>query len=142
MEDDYLYDVFISYRNMDPVNLWVKNQFHPLLRRWLSVSLTYKPTIFVDWEQRTGDDWRKNIPKALQRSRCLAAVWSTLYFYDSPWCVAEWKRMEEREKKLGIDNCLVYPVTYFDGDKFPDDAKTKVSVDLSRWSHLVDSYLF
>jgi hypothetical protein len=35
MADDYIYDVFVSYRHRQPVMDWVKNHFYPLLEQRL-----------------------------------------------------------------------------------------------------------
>ncbi|MBF0345092.1 MAG: toll/interleukin-1 receptor domain-containing protein [Nitrospirae bacterium] len=84
-----------------------------------------------------GDDWSEEIKIALKHSRCLVAVLSTQYF-NSSWCVSEWKSMEERESRLGCKT--IYPVTFFDGEKFPLYAKRRFPKDLSKWNLPEDHY--
>jgi hypothetical protein len=139
MSDAYEFDVFLSYSRKGPVGEWVRNHFHPLLMDWLDSIAVHEPKIFVDWEQETGVRWPINLQRALKRSKCLVAVWSSQYFR-SPWCVAEWSTMVAREKLLGFATAesprgLVYPVVFSDGDNFPSEAKSRQSVDLRNWNY-------
>lgn len=51
MAEDYLYDVFVSYRHKPPVLDWVRNHFYPLLNQWLPSAMPVEPEIFIDWEE-------------------------------------------------------------------------------------------
>ena len=59
MAQDYLYDVFISYRHKPPMDDWVRNHFYPLLEQWLPecLPIDHEPSIFIDWEMETGTAW-------------------------------------------------------------------------------------
>ncbi len=139
MADGYEHDIFISYSHKHPVLTWVQNHFEHELKNWLPQSMSYDPDVYIDWRIETGADWPLELRKALKNSRCMVAVWSPTYFR-SNWCNAEWKSMLAREAKLGFrtkDNPkgLVYPVKFFDGDLFPDEAKRTQQMDLIEWSN-------
>lgn len=140
MAQDYLYDVFISYRHKAPMGDWVRNHFHPLLEQWLPefLPVDHEPSIFIDWDMETGTAWPAKLRQALQTSRCILAVWSPQYFR-SAWCLAEWQTMLERHKLLGLGTQqnpggLIYPVTFADGEHFPDEAKIAKPKDLRKWN--------
>lgn len=145
MAQNYLYDVFISYRRRSPVGDWVRNHFYPLVSDWLPQVMPYNPKIFIDFDEiETGQDWPLRLQQALGGSKCLLAVWSADYFR-SAWCVAEWKSMMQRESILGLrtaDNPLglIYPVVFFDGEHFPEAARRLQQRDLSRWSNPYPSF--
>jgi hypothetical protein len=138
MQQDYEYDIFISYRRRNPIMDWVRLHFFPLLQERLSGCLPDDPKIFVDWEIETGSAWPQKLSSALKRSRCLVAIWSPEYFR-SVWCLAEWQSMQEREKILGLkseDNSsgLVYAIRFCDGEYFPEEAQRTQYRDLERWN--------
>lgn len=138
MEQDYVYDLFLSYRRRPPVGDWVKNHFYPLLEKWLPLCMPYEPKIFIDLKQiETGDTWPVVLNSALKTSRCLLPVWSEDYFR-SPWCLAEWESFTSREQTLNPNGArprLIYPVRFFGGDYFPTAAKDTQQRDLSRWNN-------
>lgn len=137
--DNYEYDVFISYRRIDPVRGWVQNHFFPLLRMWLHESFPakHRPVVFIDQEIETGAQWADELRYALLKSKCLVCVWSPSYF-GQHWCLAEWLSMREREKLLQkrADSRLrlIYPVKFNDGDSFPADARSAQYMDLSQFN--------
>lgn len=140
MAEDYLYDVFISYRHRAPVADWVKNHFFPLLDQRLPdcMPIEHAPRIFIDWEIETGASWPAKLRQALKTSRCLLAVWSPEYFR-SMWCQAEWQSMLQRQQVLGLGtethpHGLIYPVVFADGEPFPPEAKSTQSKDLRQWN--------
>jgi len=108
---------------------------------WLpnAMPVGHQTKIFVDWDGiETGSAWPEKLQHALKRSRCLLPIWSPEYFR-STWCLAEWRTMMEREKLLGmrtieLSEGLIYPVTYFDGEHFPQEARTCQQKDLCRWN--------
>lgn len=128
--DGYQFDVFVSYRRSGPGNAatWVRNYFHRMLEDCLADELG-RTAVFIDSEVETGAVWPPLLREALARSKMLVAVWSPPYFH-SPWCLAEWRTMEARERALGGTARLVYPVRYSDGDNFPDDAKQRQQFDV------------
>ena len=90
-DENYRYDVFLSYRRRWPVDDWVKHHFYPALKGWLGESLQREPDIFFDAESiNTGTDWPTELQQAHTHSRCLLPVWTRLYFA-SKWCSAEWR---------------------------------------------------
>jgi hypothetical protein len=138
---EYVYDVFVSYRHKPPVLDWIKNHFYPLLEQWLPNALPvgHAAKIFVDWEAiETGAAWPAKLQQALKCSRCLLPVWSPEYFR-SHWCLAEWQTMLARERQLGMRTVelaegLIYPVTFFDGEHFPPEARDCQQKDLCCWN--------
>lgn len=143
----YKYDIFLSYRRKGPVLDWVDNHFLQLLKDWLNEADGFErdPEIFVDREEiNPGMRWPAKLEDALKHSKILVCVWSPSYFR-SPWCLAEWKSMQSREKLLGLGTPanpegLVYPVKFNDGESFPQDAKQVQFRDLSRWNNSVKSF--
>jgi hypothetical protein len=140
MAGDYLYDVFISYRHKPPMGEWVRNHFYPLLEQRLPDCLPvhHNTQIFLDWDIETGAAWPAKLRQALKTSRCLLAVWSPEYFR-SAWCQAEWQTMLERHRQLDLGteqnpSGLIYPVTFFDGEHFPPEAKRLEPRDLQKWN--------
>jgi TIR domain len=137
MPQDYLYDVFISYRHEPPVLDWLNNHFYELLSRWLPSTLHAAPKIFIDTQVEKGAVWPAALREALKMSRCLLTIWSPEYFR-SHWCLAEWKSMQKREKLLRLNPAragLIYPVV-FSGDKelFPPRALETQHKDLRQWN--------
>jgi hypothetical protein len=141
MSEDYIYDVFISYRRQPPVLDWVRNHFHPLVEQWLPNSLPpdWQVRVFIDEKSiETGSAWPEHLKQALRGSRCLLPIWSPDYFR-SAWCVAEWQSMREREKILGYrtnqnPTGLIYPVRFADGDFYPTEAKLTQQKDFRSWN--------
>lgn len=142
---DYEWEVFVSYRRKAPVSDWLHNHFLPMLLQRLPDCLPVKmrPRIFVDVaEIETGSHWPSRLSEALKKSRCLLPVWSPEYFR-SDWCLAEWKSMCRREALLAKGRkkgCrIIYPVTFADGEHFPEEAKNTQARDLRSWNipHLV-----
>ena len=134
----YTWDVFISYRRTHNVTGWVRNHLHPVLERCLEDELDREPRVFVDSQMEVGRYWPEELAGVLSETRYLLTVWSPPYF-TSPWCVAEWQSMREREKLLGIPRHgetrgLIYPVVYADGNSFPEEARAVQSrFDLSEY---------
>ncbi|MFD4669530.1 TIR domain-containing protein [Lentzea sp. NPDC058450] len=133
--DGYQYDVFLSYRRSGPGNAaaWVRDHFHRMLEDCLADELGLT-AVFIDKEVETGSMWPPLLREVLARSKMLVAVWSPPYFH-SPWCLAEWRTMEERERVLGGTVRLVYPVRYSDGDNFPEGAKQRQHFDVREVSN-------
>jgi hypothetical protein len=140
MAQDYLYDVFISYRRRPPMGDWVRNHFYPLVEQRLPdcLPVEHETSIFIDWDIETGAVWPAKLLQALKTSRCILAIWSPEYFR-SPWCRAEWETMLERSKRVNAANSLnparlIYPVVFSDGEHFPAEAKDTQQRDLRKWN--------
>lgn len=141
MAEDYLYDIFISYRHKGQAMEWVRNHFHPLLEQRLpdSLPVQHELSVFIDLDIETGAAWPAKLRQALKNARCLVAVWSPEYFR-SDWCLAEWQTMREREKLLGWRSeqnpqGLIYPVVFADGEHFPPEARAVQWRDLRAWNY-------
>lgn len=139
MEQDYIYDIFLSYRPRPPVGDWVKYHFYPLLSRWLNQAMPRDTKIFIDVEEiDVGSQWPLRLENALKNSRCLVPVWSPDYFRSS-WCLAELQSMMQRESLLGFRTDenpagLIYPVVFSDGEHFPPETKKIQNKDLRKWN--------
>ncbi|HXU32279.1 MAG TPA: toll/interleukin-1 receptor domain-containing protein [Thermoanaerobaculia bacterium] len=134
----YDYDVFISYSHRGSVVQWLRNHFHPTLMDCLADTMPRDPQVFVDFEQETGVHWPHNLTQALLRSRYLLAILSPPYFR-SPWCLAEWHTMRERERLTGLRSAsnprgLIHAVSYADGEHFSDDARLTQWHEMNRWA--------
>jgi len=147
---DYEYDVFVSYQRgssdgpggtevLSKDGEWVQDVFYPELKRCLDQERShFEP--FIDEEIQVGARWPDKLKTALHRSRIMLAVWSVPYF-ESPWCRSEWHSMLEREKyiqtKQNTSMQLVYPVVFWDGKFFDEEAKrTQCKKDMKRFSSL------
>lgn len=135
----YEYDVFLSYTTASSNGTWVKEHFGEVLLDRLDNAMPRQPSMFLFEDQETATAWPENLASSLKRSRLLVAVISPPYFR-SPWCVAEWASMVEREKLFGMGTTddprlLIHPVVYADGKHFPPEAKRNYSRDFSQWNY-------
>jgi hypothetical protein len=128
----YEYDVFFSYKRDRQSDAW-HHAVMQKLQYWLRHELSKAdvPVFFDTEEIQTGARWRNHLAEALRASKTMVCVWSPLYF-QSPWCVSEWKTFEARESLCGQE--LIVPATYFDGACFPDAAKGRQMLDLSNYT--------
>lgn len=135
----YTYDVFLSYSRRNPVLPWVRDYFKPLLEEWLPQSMPSQPEIFRDEESiETGESWPYKLQQGLLKSKIVVAVLSPSYFR-SPWCMAEWASIRQREIGLGlrtpaVPGGLLYPVCFHDGEHFSQDARDIQHKDLRKWN--------
>jgi len=136
-KQDYIYDVFLSYRRKGTVFEWVHNHFRPLLEQWLTNAMPYDPRIFIDEQPESDTGWPDDLCHALKMSRCLVSVWAPDYFRSS-WCLAELHSFKQREQLL--DHRLIYPVSFFDGKNFPPEFQRIPCKDLQRWNHPYPSF--
>ena len=138
--DDYEFDVFLSYPRRKPhiIANWVTKYFYPNLWDYLALRMGRDPSIFIDVEIDIGSHWPSRIEKALLRSRCMVAIWAPSYFR-SDWCVAEWQSMLARQRKLSAeerrDYHLIYPVKFYVGEHFWEEAQATAWDDLSGWAY-------
>ncbi|MGM1065382.1 toll/interleukin-1 receptor domain-containing protein [Saccharothrix sp. Mg75] len=125
----YKYDLFISYSRYGSVRKWLQNHFHQKLVECLADQVAPAPRVYVDWTMPSAVDWPSNLQKALHRSKIMIQLLTPPYF-ESQWCVAEWRSMQEREKMLGLAGSdltqgLVYPILYSDSENFPMEGRTR-----------------
>jgi hypothetical protein len=130
--EDYIFDVFLSYRHDYPVGPWVTKYFYDMFKGWLSEELGGREVnVFFDKrELEPGEKWPDSLRAAIKTSRVLVAVCSPGYFR-SKWCLSEWNSFQAREKLLGR-NSLRVPIRHNDGQHFPEDAKNIQMMDFSR----------
>ena len=131
-QQDYAYDVFLSYTRDHPAGTWVKDRFLKDFRGYLSEELGQRARIFFDQEViQTGEDWGARLHWGLRHSKVLVAVCSARYFNDSEYCEMEWHSFANRPR---------VPVRYNDGDRFPADAKRTQQADFSECNFLVEAF--
>src|ERR1035438_6726392 len=100
----YRYDVFVSYKREDSNKRLVTPWLREVLDRikyWLRQEMGGKKAYFFFDEEsiEVGDNWPEMIRDALLSAKCLLPVWSPEYF-QSTWCVSEWKSFLTREKLI------------------------------------------
>ena len=141
MQDDYRYNVFLSYRHDHPVGPWVSMYFYPHFEGWLREALGGKePLIFYDERDiETGDPWPSKLHEAIQYSRVLLAVCSPGYFY-SKWCLSEWESFRERETIIKGSGLRI-PIKHNDGEHFPPDALNIQMSDFSNCTSVMPSFV-
>ncbi|GAB3444007.1 TIR domain-containing protein [Actinophytocola sediminis] len=123
----YKFDVFISYSRRGNVQKWLLNHFYPKLQDCLADQLAPAPTVYIDRLMPHGVHWPSSLKKALRHTKIMIPVLTPQYF-ESRWCMAEWRSMREREKLLGladleIPQSLRYPILYADSQNFPDEGR-------------------
>lgn len=119
----YEYDVFISYAHRGSVRKWLLNHFQEKLSDCLADQMSEAPRVYVDNSMERGTHWPSNLRKALLHSKVIVPLLTPPYF-ESQWCVAEFKSMVERQKSLGLGGVetpqtLIFPILYSDSDNFP-----------------------
>ena len=133
----YKYDAFFSYKRHSESDDWHK-ELKNKLEFWLSHELGRQAYIFLDTEDiKTGHRWRTKIAGALAESRCLVCIWSPMYF-QSKWCVAEWRTFEERGETMNCD--LVVPARFHDGQHYPQAAKDRQTSDFRNFVSTVPTF--
>ena len=121
----YRFDVFISYSRRGSAPKWLMNHFYPKFLDCLVDQIAPTPTTFLDTSMPRGMDWPAELAKALRDSKILIPVLTPLYF-ESRWCMAEWRSMLAREAMLGLGSTerpqgLIYPILYSDSENFPEE---------------------
>lgn len=123
-ETKYHYDVFISYRRVDPDQGWVHNQLRPALQN-AGLKVFVDATDFVP-----GRDLMQEMRRASTESRRGICVLSPDYFADSAQMAAfEWL-MLRRFDPTGRDSRLI-PIILRE-TKLPEEIRGLVPVD---WTH-------
>ncbi len=138
MADDYLYDVFISYKRHNLTICWVDGVIERLAF-WLTQELGgQEAKLFFDKESiEVGDPWPAKIQEGLRTSRCMVGIWSPQYF-QSRWCVSEWRSFLERGQRLGKN--LIAPVRFHDGESYPQEAKDIQQIDVTPYTSTLDGF--
>src|SRR5215469_7664187 len=99
---DYEYDVFLSYKRHNLTLDWTRG-VHRRLQFWLTEELGGREAkLFMDEDTiEVGDRWPEKLRDGIRFSRCMVCVWSASYF-QSDWCVSEWKSFLAREQRLNM----------------------------------------
>ena len=128
MSEGYEYVLFISYSRKGTCRTWVTQMLLNNLIASLEDQLPNPVTYFIDEEIQPGAIWEERIRGKLMVSKVALCIWSPSYF-QSDWCMAEWKSMERRQELLTnarpefADSPVLFPVIYSNGDYFPPDAQ-------------------
>jgi hypothetical protein len=141
MPDEYKYDVFFSYKRHDLTLNWTR-EVYQRLKLWLTEELRGKEArLFVDEAcLEIGDRWPDHIRHALKHSICMVGVWSPSYFQSS-WCVSEWKSFLARERMVGIEpHGLLAPLKFHDGEHFPEEARGVLWKDVAPYAITVPAF--
>ncbi|MGO9597290.1 MAG: toll/interleukin-1 receptor domain-containing protein [Isosphaeraceae bacterium] len=136
---DYEFDFFLSYPSRAAAGRWVLNHFYPVLKEELeSEDAGSAVFCWTENKEEAGSLWDERIKKAHARSRLLIAVLTPPYFYKSRWCQAEWDTMIQRQKCAGlgvsVDQSLICPVLYSDGENHPAEAQRISYFDFRDWA--------
>lgn len=145
MSEHYQFDIFVSYKREPVDDQLITPWLQKVIRRvlyWVKQELGGRETTyFLDTKTiPLGSPWPDVLRAGLIGSRCLFAVWSPEYF-QSPWCVAEWRSFRARAEELGpAYHSLVVPVSFHDGQHFPEDAQHSQAFDLSRYTATTEAF--
>ena len=139
----YKWDLFISYARRGSVQKWLLNHFHEKLRDCLANE--FQPLrIYVDRGMPRAVHWPSNLQHALLHSKIMIQLLTPPYF-DSDWCLAEFRSMRAREELLGLAGAgqsqgLIYPILYGDSENFPPEARERSWVDFKDVAYPDPSY--
>ena len=122
-EKEYKYDVFISYRHLDP-DVDIAQRLHKLLETFkipkeLSKKIDWKHRSFIDREKLTTGDLSSAIIDGLNNSRHLIVICSKRTKL-SLWCI---KEIETFKKIHGDDKVLALLVEGEPDESFPAPIK-------------------
>jgi TIR domain len=129
---DYRYDIFLSVKRDDTFGDWLRSHFIPLFFSYLKQDVIVKchrkfsDYFFYEQTLRPGDPWPDELKDGIRRSRVALALCSPEYFY-SDWCLTEFYSFLNRGGKVLV------PVSIYDGEAFPKDARNIQSADLSQY---------
>lgn len=144
----YEYDVFISYSrgNSSGRNAfwWVRNHFHRKLADCLADHIAPAPKVYIDKQMERGVHWPSELERALLHSKIMIPVLAP-YYFESRWCMAEWRSMTARERLLGLasrdrPHGLIFPVLFSDSENFPREGRERSWWDFKRWAIPEESY--
>jgi hypothetical protein len=138
---NYEHDVFFSYKRHGLTLEWTR-QVHTRLKFWLTEERGGREAkLFVDEDSiEVGDRWPDKLKEALRLSRCMVCVWSPSYFQSS-WCVSEWKSFLARERRLNMQSHgLIAPMRFHDGEHFPEEARVVQWTDIAAYTSTVPAF--
>lgn len=133
MADDYIFDLFISYKRSESAIIWLQGFISRVEQHFNdNSSLNHDLRIFWDKDDiAAGEIWPESLQEAVRHSRSMLGIWSPNYFR-SVWCVSEWKSFRQREEQLQLGKQgLVIPIRYADGVNYPSEAKEIQAFDFS-----------
>jgi TIR domain len=147
MPQDYVYDIFISYRHKGPAYSWVTETFHPLLAQWLPdfVPVEYDVKIAMNSQVEAADtEWPDELRHKLRMSRCLLTILSPEYFR-SKWCQTELQMMQQREQFLGLrtgknPSALIYKVVFASPELLPPECQKIEGKDMRQWATIYSNF--
>ena len=121
----YEFDVFVSYSRRGAAPKWLLNNFYPKFVDCLIDYVSPLPKVFLDKDIPVGGHWPKELQHALRHSKILIPILSAPYF-ESPWCMAELRSMQAREKMLGLTTLdrpqgLILPILYSDSENYAQE---------------------
>lgn len=117
---DYRWDLFISYKRGHCTELWVRTVLYPTLCNHAPPAGIRRTSIFWDDESLPYGSQIDQIKEAATTARCVLAVLSPDYFYESEWCWREWRTFANREAAAGLLNQahqgtgIIYPLVHVD----------------------------
>jgi hypothetical protein len=132
MENNYSYDLFISYRRHPSWSNWVREHVCRLLDDYLTRDLGRQPHVFVDQQIEPGQDWPDRLGNALGRARILLPIYSLDYF-SSHWCLHELDLMHARGQATRCR--LIFPALAHDGDQIPQELRRISHVDWKTYAN-------
>jgi cellulose biosynthesis protein BcsQ len=107
INDDYEYDLFVSYHGGGALGEWTK-EFVNDLKDWLSLELSKEPKVFLDAiNTSVDDDWKVHTKRAIKRSKIFIAILTPAYFTSNS-CIEEWLLFEAREQIM--KKSLIVPI--------------------------------
>lgn len=122
-EDDYSFDIFVSYSRRGDTPVWVREHFVPALSHCLALELGREPEIFVDDALEAASTWPVELGRSLARSRVLVSLWTRMYLA-SDWCKLELSHMLARERSANCrsparpNGMIAIPIIH-DGETIP-----------------------
>jgi len=145
--DDYVYDVFLSYKRGRIQEEWLNETFRPVFEYHLSEAIGKKCNVFIDKiEISPGVDWPDYLGEALAKSRCMIAILSPTYF-GAEWCMKEFKAMFYRQnelrknKKLASNQSVIVPFMQKGPiEKFPEYIRRIQIFDYSKYNRIGEAF--
>jgi hypothetical protein len=120
--NDYIHDVFISYKQESEIwNRWIEELFFACLNRSLTNAMSNHRDPRICFDRKSflvGEPLTETVRINVIKSRVLVCLWSPKYF-ESVWCRQELTIMLKR-RQLHDNKRLILPVGIMDGDRFPD----------------------
>jgi hypothetical protein len=137
----YNWEVFISYNRQPPTHDWVKEFFYNKFKEWLDFELGIRNSriFWDDHDVGVGTYWKGEILGALVTSKCILPIWTKAYF-NSRWCVAEWRTFCDRERENEGAH-LIVPILWQSGNFLPPDALKQKPADFEKYAITASAFL-